>query len=208
MTDPRRGGRGAGPHAPAPRAGRAAGYIRSRPTLPHAVVAAALAGCVSAAGILAERGTGELRCYRVSYDTLWPAAAAALRWTGLVLERADRENGFFVAHSYEPPARSPEEMAVQSDQGERVAVILGTAAPEVWTVEVLSRPIFELDLTAKDWTEEVFLALEDRLPTTARDPHPDLARCVRERATPLRPDSSPPTGPRPVSRLRTPARRP
>lgn len=172
-----RGGRGrrAGPGLPVP---------------PAATIALALAGCVSASGILAERGTGTTRCYRVSYDTLWPAAEAAVRWVGLVVERANRENGFLVGRTYRPPDRPPEEMAVEADQGERVAVVLEGAGPDVWAVEVISKPIFRLDPTPRDWTEPVFETLHRRLPDSARAPHPDLSRCIAGHETPLRPDSA------------------
>lgn len=147
-------------------------------------------GCVTTSGILAERGTGTTRCYRASYDTLWPAAQAAVRRVGLVLERANRENGFLVGRSYRPPERPPEEMAVEADQGERVAVVLEVVGPDVWTVEVISRPIFRLDPTPRDWTEPVFEALGQGLPDSARAPHPELARCVAEHASPAAPDSA------------------
>lgn len=161
-----------------------------RPPAAAPVVALAIASCVTASGILAERGTGTTRCFRVSYDTLWPAAEAAVRWVGLVVERANRENGFLVGRSYRPPDRPPEEMAVEADQGERVAVVLEVVGPDVWTVEVISRPIFRLDPTPRDWTEPVFEALGQGLPDSARAPHPELARCVAEHASPAAPDSA------------------
>lgn len=161
-----------------------------RPPAAAPVVALAIASCVTASGILAERGTGTTRCFRVSYDTLWPAAEAAVRWVGLVVERANRENGFLVGRSYRPPDRPPEEMAVEADQGERVAVILDGVGPDVWAVEVISEPIFRLDPTPRDWTEPVLEALRGRLPASARAPHPDLSRCIAEHATPTAPDSA------------------
>ncbi len=151
---------------------------------------AALAACVTTGGMLQERGTGEVRCYRVSFDTLWPATQEAVRWVGLVLESTNRENGFVIARNYEPEVRDPEEMAVDADAGERVGVFLEDAGVDVWAVEVVSRRIFALDVTARDWTRTVYQAIEDRLPDTARAPHPDLTACVRTRERPAASDSA------------------
>ncbi len=153
-------------------------------------VAGSLAACVTTSGILQERGTGEVRCYRVSFDTLWPVTQQAVRHVGLVLESTNRDNGFVIARNYEPEVRDPEEMAVDADAGERVGVFFEDAGPDVWAVEVVSRRIFALDVTARDWTRPVFQAIEDRLPETARDPHPDLAACVRTHERPAASDST------------------
>lgn len=147
-------------------------------------IAASVAACVTARGIVEERGTGEARCYRAPYDTIWGSAQEALTTLGLVLERANREEGVFVARTYRPEVRDPEEMALEADQGERVALFVDRDGPDVWVVEVISRPIFELDVTARNWTRDVFLALERVLPESAMDPHEDLAACVRIRTTP------------------------
>ena len=138
-------------------------------------------GCVTTRGILEERGTGVTRCYAIEYQELWSAAQDALQMHGLVLERANRENGFLAARTYEPEVEPPEEMALESDAGERVAVFIERDSPGVWAVEVVSRPIFGLDVTARNWTRPVFVSLEDLLPETAMDPDDDLAACVRVR---------------------------
>ncbi len=148
------------------------------------VAALFVAGCVTTRGILDERGRGETRCYMVAYDTLWPAVREALTSSGLVLERADRDDGFLVARDYVPEVEDPEDMALESDAGERVAVFIERDNATVWAVEVVSRPIFGLDVTARDWTPTVFQRLEDLLPATASDPDEDLSACVRARTRP------------------------
>jgi len=146
-----------------------------------ALASVLFAGCVTTRGIVEERGRGETRCYAIDYLDLWTAAQEALQVNGLVLERANRENGFFVARTYEPEVEDPEDMALESDAGERVAVFIQRDAPGIWAVEIVSRPIFGLDVTARDWTRPVFLSLESQLPDTAMDPNEDLAACVRVR---------------------------
>ncbi len=159
--------------------GRRGGTRGARNAFALLAGAVALSACLGTHGILEERGRGVVRCYRVPYDTLWNSAESTLKWVGLVLERANRENGFLVARSYRPEVRDPEEMALEADQGERVAVFIESEGPDVWAVEVVSRPIFALDPTPRDWTDIVFIELEERLPASALDPDEDLAACTR-----------------------------
>lgn len=149
-----------------------------------AVLALFATACMSAHDIGDTRGEGVTRCYVAPYDVLWPAAEGALRSLGLVVERANRDTGVLVARTYRPEAEDPEEMALESRQGERVAVFLELDSRdaenrEIWTVEVVSRPIFALDVSARDWTRPVFLGLEADLPDSATSPDEDLAACTR-----------------------------
>ena len=151
-----------------------------------AAVAAPLAavfagGCLATGGVLQQRGTGLARCYRLEYDALWNGVVEAVRYAGLVIERQNVENGFVLAHSYRPDVEDPEEMALDADQGEVIGVFVEDEGPNVWAVEVVSRPRFAFDPSPRDWTGPVFLALEDRLPAEASAPHEDLAACSRVR---------------------------
>ncbi|WP_419947973.1 hypothetical protein [Candidatus Palauibacter sp.] len=152
-----------------------------------APLAALLAGaCLATGGLLESRGTGTTRCYRLEYEALWERVVEAVRYAGLVIERANVENGFVLAHSYRPDIEDPEEMALEADQGEVVGVFVEDEGPDVWAVEVVSRARFAFDPSPRDWTGPVFLALENRLPAEASAPHEDLAACSRvRRLTPV-----------------------
>lgn len=146
----------------------------------------ALTGCISARNIAEQRGRGETRCYLVSYEDLWPAVEMGVRSVGLVLERANRENGILIARTYQPETRDPEKMALEANAGERVAVFLerdsvDREGADIWAVEVVSRSIFALDPSAFDWTRTVFLAIESLLPDETVAPNEDLAACTRVR---------------------------
>ncbi|MFV1989056.1 MAG: hypothetical protein ACC682_17425 [Gemmatimonadota bacterium] len=148
-----------------------------------------VASCASAGNIADSRGDGETRCYIAPYDILWPAAESGVRSLGLVLERANRENGIIVARTYKDEAQEPAEMVLGSHAGERVAVFLERDSLDgqgraVWALEVVSRPIFALDVSARDWTRAVFLAIESRLPEDLYEPADDLAACSRVRGRP------------------------
>ena len=137
--------------------------------------------CLTSRSALASRGTGMARCYRAHYDTLWSMLDEALPWVGLVVDDTNYENGFLLARSYELKIEAPEEMGLGSDQGEAVAVFVEPEGNGVWAVEVVSKPRFSLDLTARDWTKIVFHTLEDRLPQSASTPGDDLSACTRIR---------------------------
>jgi len=157
------------------------------PLAPGGVLAALiLTTCVSAHNIADDRGRGETRCYRATYDDVWPAVEKGVKSVGLVLERANRENGILVARTYEEKEKDPEDMALQANAGERVAVFLerdsvDKSGADIWAVEVVSRPIFQLDPTPFDWTRTVFLAVEQLLPDSATAPSEDVAACNRVR---------------------------
>lgn len=181
----------AGRRLSARRAGRrgGAGGVPVAGALTAATVAA---GCLSNATLLESRGTGVARCYRVPYELLWPSIEEAVGLVGLVVERSNRDNGFLLAHSYEPEVEDPQEMALDADQGEGVAIFAEDEGPGVWAVEVVSRPRFALDPTPRDWTDAIFLALEDLLPDAAFAPDEDLAACTRVRGG-RGPGASPPS---------------
>lgn len=150
-------------------------------------LAISLAGCVTTQRVLRERGEGQVRCYRGSFEEVWTAAERGVRWVGLVTEVADTTQGQLIARSYEPEVQDPERMAVDADAGERVGVFLERAGSGVWAVEVVSRRIFTLDISARDWTPEVFSAIEAQLPDSARADTPEIARCEAQRRRPPSP---------------------
>ncbi|MCG8467052.1 MAG: hypothetical protein MJB57_02450 [Gemmatimonadetes bacterium] len=141
----------------------------------------AVVGCISSVNLLDTRGSGTARCYRIDYETLWPIVEESVRWVGLMIESAHEENGFILARSYEPEVEDPEDMALDADQGENVAVFVEPEGEDVYAVEVVSRSRFPLDPTPRDWTDALFLAFEDRLPAAASAPSDDLAACARVR---------------------------
>jgi hypothetical protein len=145
-------------------------------------LATVLAGCVTTQRILRDRGQGEVRCYLGSFERVWEATEEAVRWTGLVIEVADTAQGHLLARNYEPTIQDPEHMAVDADAGERVGVFLDSAGVGLWAVEVLSRRVFALDVSARDWTPHVFQAIEARLPDSAKTDTPEVAECELQRS--------------------------
>lgn len=154
-----------------------------RPAAPRLAVAIALGlaagACVTGVRMLDTRGTGIVRCYFAPEDTLWAAVESGVRESGLVLERLDPENGIVLARSYRPEEVDPEEMALEADQGERVAIFVDPEGISVWAVEIVNRAAFALDPTPRDWTEALFFTIEARLPDGGRADNDELAACVR-----------------------------
>ena len=89
------------------------------------ISALVLTGCLSAGNLVDYRGTGVTRCYRLEYERLWPTVLESVRWAGLVIENANEDNGVILSRSYELEVEDPEDMALEADQGEAVAVFFG-----------------------------------------------------------------------------------
>lgn len=155
-------------------------------------LAIALAGCVTSQRILQDRGEGEVRCYRGSFEQVWGAAERGVRWVGLVIEAADTAQRHILARNYEPEVQDPERMAVDADAGERVGVFLDDAGVDLWAIEVLSRRVFALDISARDWTPDVFLAIEAQLPDSAKADTPEVTECELQRSRPVATPAPPP----------------
>jgi hypothetical protein len=157
-----------------------------RPRTAVLALGVALAGCVTGVRMFDTRGTGIVRCYHASEDELWAALERGVVETGLVLERLDRDNGIVLAHSYRPDEVDPEEMALDADQGERIAVFVAAEGIDVWGVEIVNRAIFALDVTPRDWTAALFFTIEKRLPNGGKADNDELAACTRGHASELR----------------------
>ena len=137
--------------------------------------------CMATGSMLQFRGTGTSRCYAIEYETLWEAVVGAVRFSGLVVENANQDAGTVLAQSYRLETRDPEDMALEANQGEAVAVFIEAEGTDVWGVEIVSRRRFALDPSPRDWTNPVFLALEDLLPASASAENDELAACTRAR---------------------------
>ena len=169
---------------------------RARPTAPLALALAALTigltSCITAQRLTRDRGQGEVRCYRGSFEEIWRATTRAVAWVGLIVEAADTAQGELLARNYELEVRDPEDMALDADAGERVGVFLDSAGTSLWAVEVLSRRVFALDVSARDWTPTVFAALEDQLTESARTRTREVTECELRRSGSSRSPSPPP----------------
>ena len=149
------------------------------------MLAGSVTGCLTTERLMQTRDEGEIRCYRTTFDVVWDAIGRSFDLNGLQLEKAERRERYFVAHSGpEPEPRDVEDMAVDANAGERVAVFVDSAAPGVWAVQVVSRANFALDPGRKNWTSDLFEALERVLPDSARRPwHYEYPRCVGRAAS-------------------------
>jgi hypothetical protein len=157
-------------------------------------VACLTAGCLTTERLVRARDEGQIRCYQTEFGVVWEAIGRSVALNGLQLEMAVRSERFFLARSGpEPEPRDVEDMAVDANAGERVAVFVDSAGPGMWAVQVVSRANFVLDPTQKNWTSDVFEAIERALPDSARRPwHYEYPRCVVGRAAA---DSTAPPGP-------------
>ncbi len=144
------------------------------------VFAGIVSGCLTTERLMRARDEAEVRCYRTSFDVVWAAIGRSFNLNGLELEEAEPRQRYLVARSGpEPEPRAVEDMAVDANAGERIAVFIDSVAPGVWAVQVVSRPNFALDPGQKNWTSDVFGAIERVLADSARRPwHYEYPRCV------------------------------
>ena len=143
--------------------------------------------CVSTERLRQSRGSGELRCYRGEFELIWGAVEASIVRNGLQTLVADTLDRYLIARSApEPRPEDPKDMALESSAGQRVAVFVDSAGPSMWSVEVVSRRFFALDVAPRDWTDDVFEVLEATLPDSAARPwHYEYPLCLpRSSASP------------------------
>lgn len=178
-----------------PPSGGSPGPLPDRRLPPLAIVLAALAAvaCATTGGMLDDRGEGVTRFYETTFDSLWAAARSAVRANGLETDDENRSERYIVATN--PPDRQTdfdeERVAVDADQGERVAIFVDSLGPRTWGVEVVTRRQFALDPGKTPWAKDVFWVVERYLGGGARVLEESLPDSVRPAPGPdARPDSA------------------
>lgn len=169
--------------------------------------------CVTTERLLESRGSGEVRCYQGELELIWWVVERAIVRNGLRIVEADSVERVVVARTADPGREEdPQQMALDSDAGERIGIFIDSAAPDIWAVEVVSRRYFALDPTAKDWTQDLFRTVEGMLPDSAARPwHYDFPLCLPDALEPdsagagARAHEAPAGPPRALERLRKPS---
>lgn len=141
-----------------------------RVVLAALLLAAAAGACATTGGMLETRGEGVTRFYETSFDSLWTAARHAVRANGLRTDEENEYERYIVATNL--PQRDAgfeeERVAVEADQGERIAVFIDSLAPRTWGVEVVTRRRFSLDPGKTPWAKDIFWVIERDLEEDAR----------------------------------------
>lgn len=149
-------------------------------------LAAVVGACATTGGMLETRGEGVTRFYEASFDTLWAAARHAVRANGLRTDEESERERYIVATN--PPDRDPgfeeERVAVEADQGERIAVFVDSVAPRTWSVEVVTRRRFSLDPGKTPWAKDIFWVIERDLEEGARVRRQALPDSLRDAPSP------------------------
>jgi len=117
------------------------------------MVAAFVQGCTSLADVKAARGGGLQRTYNVEFDRAWEAAIAGVRASGLSLAAENKAEGYILAE------RGPTAFS----WGENVAIFTKKVSARQTTVEVVSKKALATNITAADWTQDLFNQIDQRL---------------------------------------------
>lgn len=139
--------------------------------LATATLSLAALACATTGSMLETRGDGITRYYEAPFDAVWSAAVHAIRANGLRLDEENAGDRYILATHV--PERTGDDLdrdrvAVEADQGERIAVFLDSVAPGTWGVEVVTRRRFALDPGKTSWAQDVFWVIERDLGDGAR----------------------------------------
>lgn len=111
-----------------------------------------LAGCASLNDAKDAKGQGVKQTYNKPYDTVWDKTIEVVQESKLELVSKDKENGEILA----------KKGVSAFSYGENVAVFLKKSETET-TVEVVSKKALAANITAKDWTKDIFQELDKKL---------------------------------------------
>ena len=116
-----------------------------------------IAGCATTASVRQARGSGVTRVYDASFATMYAAARRAIGQVGLNLVEAKEdvpgERATLVAS---------QDMTTFSF-GERVAIFVTAHGDQHVSVEIVSKRVVATNLFAKNWTSDLFAAIEAQL---------------------------------------------
>lgn len=136
-----------------------------------ALATAGVLACATTSSLRDSRGQGLTRFYEAAFESVWHAALHAVRANNLRLDRSDDSERYIVAtHAPERTGGDLDEdrVAVEADQGERIAIFVDSVAPGQWAVEVVTRRTFALDPGKTSWAEDIFWVIERDLASGAR----------------------------------------
>jgi hypothetical protein len=110
-------------------------------------------GCSTLADTKRSEGDGRRVVYSKSMDEIWPLTVYALNDLGLDVIEENKSQGYLLAKKG---------MSLLS-YGENVAIFLKKVDNSTTTVEVISKKVLATTVFAKDWTDEIFMKLDDRV---------------------------------------------
>lgn len=118
-----------------------------------AIVSIMLGGCASVQVAKEAEGTGSIRIYDKPKAEVWVAMKMAIDETGGQIVNEDEEQCTVLAN-YSVSLFS---------WGERVAIFCRPISESKTETEVISKRAVAVNITASDWTEEVYAVLEREL---------------------------------------------
>lgn len=116
-------------------------------------LAISLGGCATPQIALDAKGTGAKNVYDKPKPAVWIAMKKAVRETGGVIS-VENETGCEIAAKYGVTAFS---------WGERVGLFCRPLSGDRTETEVVSKPAISVNVTAKDWTREIYNVLDAEL---------------------------------------------
>lgn len=112
-----------------------------------------LGGCATPQIALDAKGTGVVKVYDKPKPVVWTAMKKAVRGTGGAIA-VENEKDCEIAAKYGVTAFS---------WGERVGLFCRSLSADRTEIEVVSKPAISVNITARDWTSEIYEALDTEL---------------------------------------------
>lgn len=127
-------------------------------SLIFACLTIAISGCASVDAAKSDLGHGTLKVFQNPYDEVWNAALKALPALGISAYSTNKSTGTIIG----------EKGVSAFSWGERVALHLTSDEATQTRVEVISKRAVVINVTATDWTQEIFRNIDAQLPSADR----------------------------------------
>lgn len=119
------------------------------------VMAMGLGACSTMSDLDGSQGGGVKRRYVATYDQTWDATIETLNKLELPIEsqKKDEQEGRILAHRG----------MTAFSWGENVAIFVKPLKPDLTEVEVVSKKVVTVNVTAPDWTQDILSGIQNEL---------------------------------------------
>ncbi len=120
----------------------------------------AISGCATVDSAKSDLGKGTSQYFKNSYNDVWNAALKSLGTLDISVSSSDKSTGTIIASK-----------GVSAfSWGERIALRLTSDGSDQTRVEVVSNRAVDINVTATDWTQEIFKNIGAQLSSTSGSP--------------------------------------
>lgn len=112
-----------------------------------------ISGCATLQTVKNSRGLGVKRIYNYSYEDVYKAVLIGVSQPGIEIVEQNKEKGYLYA------SRG----MTAFSWGERIAIFLSKIDKKKTEVEIVCKRVVSTNIFARDWTDNIFNAIEKEL---------------------------------------------